>query len=180
MNSKLLQQSVLRNWLAMIVVLMLSACTALESKVLRGGEEDSTDTALLYYQGISRMTQAELAKERSTLAALLHSPLSHIKLAMLLGYPRTHQDLGKALSLLEGVLKSTDPSALSYHPLARLLADNYQERIRLDGQFDRQAQQLKESQRKAAELQEKLDSLAEIERTLSPRSGTGKPEGGRR
>ncbi|MBS1132356.1 MAG: hypothetical protein H6R16_3358, partial [Proteobacteria bacterium] len=40
--------------------------------------------------------------------------------------------------------------------------------------------QLKDSQRKASELQEKLDSLADIERTLTPRSRTTRPEGVKR
>ena len=58
---------------------------------------------------------------------------------------------------------------MPFHPLARQVADNYQERLKLESQLDRQGQQLKESQRKASELQDKLDSLADIERTLTPR-----------
>ena len=88
---------------------------------------------------------------------------------MLLGHPRVQQDLGKALSLLDSVLKSSEPAAIAFHPLAREIADNYLERTKLEAQLEKQGLQLKESQRKATELQEKLDSLADIERTLTPR-----------
>ena len=73
-------------------------------------------------------------------------------------------------------LTVNDPAAMPFHPLARQVADNYLERMKLEGQVDKQGQQLKDSQRKSSELQdkldklqEKLDSLADIERTLSPR-----------
>lgn len=112
------------------------------------------------------------------LAAQPATPNIQIRQAMLLGHPRSGLDSGRALALLEGLLKSTDPAAVELQPLARLLADQYAERLRLDSQLDRQGGQLKESQRKAQELQEKLDSLADIERTLTPppRSGKGVPQ----
>ena len=99
---------------------------------------------------------------------------------MLLGHPRVQQDLGKALSLLDSVLKSTDPAALPFQPLARQIAVIFLERVKLEGQLEKQAQSLRESQRKATELQEKLDSLADIERTLTPRSRAVRPDGAKR
>lgn len=131
--------------------------------------------ALAYYQTLGRMTASELSRERSALAAQPATPNVQIRQAMLLGHPRTAQDSGRALVLLDGLLKSSDPAAIELQPLARLLADQYQERQRLESQVDRQGGQLKESQRKAQELQEKLDSLTDIERTLTqpPRSGKG-------
>lgn len=138
---------------------------------------------LAYYQLLSKMTPAELGRERSVLAALPVTPNSQLRMAMLYGHPRGPQDVGKAIGLLDAVLKSNDPAAVSLQPLARLLADNYlerqNERLRLEGQLDRQGQQLKESQRKAAELQEKLDGLADIELTLPPRrTRTARPTTG--
>ena len=125
--------------------------------------------ALAYYQMMQRMTPAQINRERLVLAALPPTPNTQVRIAMVLGHPRGQQDLTKALALLEGVLKSADPAALGLHPLARLLADNYAERQKLETQLEKQGQQLKESQRKAVELQEKIDSLAEIERTLPQR-----------
>ena len=133
--------------------------------------------ALAYYQMLQRMTPAQINRERQVLAALPPTPNNQVRTAMVLGHPRGQQDLTKALALLEGVLKSADPAAPGLHPLARLLADNYAERQKLETQFEKQGQQLKDSQRKAVELQEKIDSLAEIERTLPQRPRATRPGG---
>ncbi|HLO62765.1 MAG TPA: permease [Azonexus sp.] len=132
-------------------------------------DETTPEAALSYYQGLGRMTPAELGRERMVLVAVPQTPYTQVRMAMLLGHPRVQQDLGKGLALLDSVLKSNEPAALPFHPLARQVADNYLERMKLEGQLDKQGQQLKESQRKTSELQEKLDSLADIERTLTPR-----------
>lgn len=82
-------------------------------------------------------------------------------------------DLLRASNLLEIVMKSTHPHAANLAPLARLLHDQYGERLRLE-------QQLREAQRRADQLQEKIDALSAIERSLpartsppAPRSGAG-------
>lgn len=124
---------------------------------------------LAYYQLLSRLTPAELNRERTVLAALPQTPNTQIRTAMLFGTPRGPLDLAKAVQQLDLILKSNDPAAVSLHPLARLLADNYTERQKAEGLLDRQGQQMKESQRKVIELQEKLDGLADIERTLPER-----------
>lgn len=135
-------------------------------------------SALAYYQSLQRMSATEISRERSTLGVHSTAPLNQLRLAMLLGYPRAAQDLYRALALLEGVLKSSDPVAQSLHSIARLLADNYAERLRLDVQAEKQGaqlkEQLKESQRKTGELQEKLNGLADIERTLPVRARTNR------
>lgn len=132
---------------------------------------------LEYYQLLSRMTLAELGRERMVLNALPKSPNTQVRMAMLLGFPRAPQDLSRAIALLDGVLKSTDPEAIGLQALARLLADSYAERQKLDASLGRQEQQLKESQRKVIELQEKIDDLADIERTLPQRPRAGRSSG---
>ena len=134
--------------------------------------------ALAYYQMLQRMTPAQINRERQVLAALPPTPINQVRTAMVLGHPRGQQDFTRALALLEGVLKSADPAAAGLHPLARLLADNYMERQKLETQLEKQGQQLKDSQRKAVELQEKIDSLAEIERTLPQRPRATRSGGG--
>lgn len=167
-------------WRLLFVVListcLLAGC-ALQHTASNTGRPDALGglPPLVYYQVLGRLNPAELAKERSTLASQAATPSVQMRQAMLLGHPRLGQDSGRALALLEGLLKSTDSAALDLQPLARLLADQYTERQRLESQMERQGGQLKDSQRKAQELQEKLDSLADIERTLTPppRSGKG-------
>lgn len=166
-------------WQACLLVgcLALGACAS--NPALRPMRFDDSGQApvLAYYQMLAKMSPAELGRERSVLAALSPTPNTHLRLAMLLGHPRAPQDIGKAIALLDGILKASDAPAVSLHPLARLLADNYLERQRQDsqldrqtGQLERQAAQLKDSQRKTVELQEKIDGLADIERTLPQRS----------
>ncbi|PKO31882.1 MAG: permease [Betaproteobacteria bacterium HGW-Betaproteobacteria-7] len=171
-------------WRSFFVVLMsvslLAGCAPqpVNPRSSERNDVPGTVPALAYYQMQGRLNAAELAKERSVLAVQPATPNVQIRQAMLLGHPRVGQDLNRALALLEVLLKLTDPSAVELQPLTRLLADQYTERLRLETQLDRLGGQLKESQRKAQEAQEKLDSLADIERTLTPppRSGKGVPQ----
>lgn len=185
MSSKANGKSLAWFW-AVIFAFSLSGCAGLTSgkKVLPQADETNPEAALVYYQGLTKMTSAELGRERMVLAAVPQTPYSQIRMAMLLGHPRVQQDLGKGLALLEGILKSTDAAVLPFQPLAREVADNYLERVKLEGQLEKQGQQLtmqlKESQRKAFELQEKLDSLANIEKTLIPRPRAVRPDGAKR
>ncbi len=163
-------------------VALLAGCTTLPTNARKPVRSDETtpEAALGYYHGLARMTPAELGRERSILVAVPQTPYTQVRMAMLLGHPRVQQDLARGLALLDSVLKSGDPAAAPFQPLARQVADNYLERLKLESQLERQGQQLKDSQRKAGELQDKLDSLADIERTLTPRPRSGKQEGSRR
>lgn len=160
-----------RGLCGVLLAALLGGCatTPVAKKQQARVDETTPDAALNYYHGLARMTPAELGRERMVLVAVPQTPFTQVRMAMLLGHPRVLQDLGKGLALLDSVLKSNDPAALPFHPLARQVADNYLERLKLEGQLDKQGQQLKDSQRKTSELQEKLDSLADIERTLTPR-----------
>jgi septal ring factor EnvC (AmiA/AmiB activator) len=174
--------------------LALAACSANPS--LEETASRAETAALAYHQAMYRMSLQELGRERQALAAEHAAPEAQVRLAMLLGYPRGQQDLPRAIAVLDGVLKSGDPAAVSLHPLARLLGDHFGERQKLEAQIERQAQQLREAQRKAldsqgrvtelqartAELQSKLDSLADIERTLPqrPKPGRSSAAGGGR
>ncbi len=165
---------------AMIALLLAGCGTTPAGKAVARPPEVGPEAALIYNQGLSRMTAAELGRERMVLVAVPQTPYTQLRMAMLLGHPRFQQDLGKAQALLDVILKSADPAAIGLQPLARLIADNYAERIKLDSQLEKQGGQLKDSLRKAAELQEKLDGLADIERTLTPRPRAVRPDGSRR
>jgi hypothetical protein len=131
-----------------------------------------------YVQLLQQMSPHELQRERSVLAAIPQTPATQVRLAMLLGQPRGPADLVRALGLLDGVLRTRDPSAASLQPLARVLASQYQERLKLEAQNEKLLQQLKESQRRGLELQEKLDALSDIERSLPVRpTADKKPPG---
>lgn len=132
--------------------------------------EDGQAAALFHRQSVLRLPPAEITRERNRLAAVAVEPAAQLRLAMLLAQPRSpNADLARALALTELVLKSADPAAVSLHPLAWLLAEQLAERLRLEGLGERQSAQLKESQRRVGELQEKLERLANIERSLPGR-----------
>ena len=171
---------------ATLLVILLGACSTVPPTVVAPPaivapvvvSENSNVVALNYYQILQRMTPAQISRERAQLAALPPTSINQVRMAMVLGLAHGPQELTKALGLLDGVLKSTELDAVSLHPLARLLAENYGERQKLEAQVEKQEQQLKESRRKAAELQEKIDELADIERTLPQRPRARRPAGG--
>ncbi len=152
---------------------------------------NASETTILplldYFQHLQRITPAELLRERPILLAGTQTTEGQIRLAMLLGQPRTTTDLAKAQALLEKVLRSETPDAINLRPLAQILAINFQERQKFESQNekiaqqlkaaemqnDKLVQQLKANQQRIDELQEKLDALADIERSLQVRPGAG-------
>jgi len=138
-------------------------------------DEGSPAALLAFHQQLQRLSSQELARERTNLAAQPPLPAVQVRLAMAYGQPRGGGDLVRASALLEAVLKSNDPMAVSLHPLARLLADNYTERQRNDMQVEKLNQQIRDGQRRADQLQEKLNALADIERSLPARPRGARP-----
>lgn len=167
----------LPQWLAASFFCLALAGCATAVAVPPRADGHGPEAALNYYQALTRMSNAELARERTALAALPGSAYTQVRTAMLLGLTRGPHDLGRAIVLLESVLKANDAAALALHPLARLLAENYTERQKLDAQGERLSAQAQDSQRRANELQEKIDRLTEIERTLPLRSNKAAPPG---
>lgn len=165
----------MKNSLSCLTLLLvaLAGCASAPQQIAlpTAGERASVlDAALEYRQTLAAMSGNELARERGELVAHGNDPEAQMRLALLLLQPRPgNVELARPLALLESILKSSRPAALALQPLARLLAEQLNERQRLEGAVDRQAQQLKESQKKVQELQEKIDRLAEIERSLPQR-----------
>jgi len=171
---------------AALLVALLGACASVPApaptpeapeetadNAARSVAPDETAILLRYLQAVQRMPAAEVARERALLAASAPSPSAQARLAVLLVHSRGAPDLPRALALLDGVLKSREAAAASLQPLARVLSTNYQERLKLQTQNDKLSQQLNDSQQRNAELQEKLDALAAIERSLPVRAPGG-------
>lgn len=136
-------------------------------------DESAMLPLLGYQQLLAQLSPQELARERAVLLYLPPTPSSQLRLAMLFGQTRGTADLPRAQALLDKVLHSNEPAAASMHPLARLLATQYHERLRLQAQNERLLLQVTESQRRSSELQDKLDALANIERSLPLRPAGG-------
>lgn len=133
------------------------------------------DALLAYHQWLRESTPAELAKEQAALHAQAKTAQSALKKSMLLALSHSSDDLARAQALTDGVVKSPEPEALSVKPLAQMLAVNYAEMRRLSEQADKTTQQAKDSQRRTEQLNEKLEALKAIERTLPARPNAAAP-----
>ncbi|NMF98130.1 permease [Aromatoleum toluolicum] len=179
--------------LVLMLATVLPGCTTVRSATaelpalppmppLLGNTNTPVRNALAYHETIRGMNTAELARERSALSGAGNAPLVQMKQVMLLSHPQGNNNLQRAQSLLEAINGSEKPDAVALQPLARLLAEQLQERVRLENtadrltqQLERTGQQLKDAQKQSDQLQEKLDALTEIERTLPARPSTPTP-----
>lgn len=89
-------------------------------------------------------------------------------------------NLARARNQLKSLLASRDADAQALHPYAHALLEQLDERRRLGAlndrltqQLERSSRELKESELRNDELERKLEALAEIEHSLSPRGGAG-------
>lgn len=143
--------------------------------------EERVETLWLFHRATRGLSPAALARERAALANVEATPLVVVQQALLLSRP-PGGNLARALTLLDSVLDSEQVEAQALKPVTHLLADQLLERQRLEAtnerlthQLERTGQQLKESQRQADKLREKLEALAEIERTLPARPPAATP-----
>ena len=179
MKNKPFLRRISNSVLAAVICCALMACTAQTTLTEKPTNNDSNFSPLPvldYYQRLSRMTITELSRERASLPVHPQTPSMQVRTAMLLGYPGAFSDLGRALLILENVLKSPNPEAISLQGVARMLSDNYLERQRLGLSNERQEQLNKENQHKVNELQDKLEKLVEIERKLPTRTLPVRPD----
>lgn len=131
---------------------------------------DEIGPLLSYHQALRRMTQGELLKELSGLGLQQRSPRVAIQMGMALMLTRGGGgDLARAQSLLDSVATSAEPEAAPFRPLAQLLSSNCAETRRLAEHADKLAAQQKDNQRRIDQLNETLEALKAIERTLPVR-----------
>ena len=129
---------------------------------------------LTYADRIRNLQGNELAQEITRLGEA-HTADDQLRLAVALVQTKQLYDLVRAQDLLQRVLNNTGSDARPLHPLARLLATRFAEQRRVEDQLDRQNQQLRDTQRRLDQTNDKLEALKEIERSLTPRSGASAP-----
>lgn len=134
-------------------------------------------TELLAYQSALRlMTPSELVKAQLDLAKADHAPSNTIRRAMLQATLRGPGDLARAQALLEPLATATGKDAQLLAPLVQLLSSQYAELRRQDESIDKLNAQLRDAQRRNDLLNEKLEALKNIERSLSVRPAAGAPK----
>lgn len=97
------------------------------------------------------------------------TPADQMRLAIALSQTRQLYDLVRAQELLQRIQANNSGEAQRFHPLARLYGARLAEQRRVEDQLDRQGQQLRDTQRRLNETNEKLEALKEIERSLTGR-----------
>ncbi|KON82284.2 permease [Azoarcus sp. PA01] len=163
-----------KTFFAVLTAGLLGACANLAAPG-SGGDERAVESAIEYYHFVRKLGPAELERERDALAVGGSDPLNQLLQAIALARP-PGSNVPRALALLEVVEASARPEAVALRPLARLLADQFAEQRRLETaarsltrQLEHTGQHLKESRRHARQLEEKIEALTEIERTLPER-----------
>lgn len=126
--------------------------------------------ALLYADRLRTMGPGELAAEQALIGEPGASAERQMQMALVLSQTHVPVDTARALGLLQRVAASNAPEAIELRPLARLLAGRLHEARRLEDQADRLAQQLRESQRRIDVLNDRLEAMRAIERSLTPRA----------
>jgi hypothetical protein len=142
-----------------------------------GVVSSDVDELLSYQHNVRQMPPSEQAK---ALANLNRQPVSarvQMQKAMLYASMGGSGDLVRAQGQLDQLLTSIKPDAERLKPLAMLLNATYADRRRQDENAERLTQQLRDEQRRTDQLNDKLEALKDIERTLQarPRVPLGTP-----
>jgi hypothetical protein len=123
---------------------------------------------------LSALNTADLTQEASRAVdpSAIEATMDQV---LALSMTRNPGDLARAQGLLDQVLHNNTQPADPWRALARLLAYRLGEQRRAEDQAERVAQQLRDSQRdnqrKLDQLNDKLEALKAIERSLNTRPG---------
>lgn len=139
---------------------------------------DPLDVLLAYHQNLKALSPAELSRELNNLNTQPKTPVVSMRKAMVLSVSRNANDLSLAQIHLDTVLSSTDEEAEALKPLARVLGTQWTEQRRLADALDKLNAQARDNQRKTDQLNEKLEALKAIERTLPASPATAAPAAG--
>jgi hypothetical protein len=158
----------------------LAAAPAAPAVVLNAETPPVPDviTALLSYADrLQALSPTDLAAEITTQGDPGNVALRQMQLALALMHLRQPADTARALGLVQRVIAHPGPESLPLKPLARLLANRLADQRKLEDNVERQAQQLRESQRRIDQLNERLEAMRAIERSLTTRPPAAAPNG---
>jgi hypothetical protein len=134
---------------------------------------DEVGPLLSYHQQLRKMSQGDMLKELSGLGLQQRSPRVAVQMGMVLMLTRGSGDLARAQALLDSVATATDTDSAPFKALAQLLSSNCAETRRLADHADKLLAQQKDSQRRIEQLNDMLEGLKTIERTLPARPAPG-------
>ena len=132
-----------------------------------------------YHEQLRQMSAADLGNEITRLNAIVSANTAAaptgavLELALALSQQHNGGDVARAVQLLESVVKAGAPELQPWQPMARLLLARIAEQRRLEDAFNREAAQRRDQQRTLQQLNEKLEALKAIERSMTTRPGSG-------
>lgn len=138
---------------------------------------DATTTVLAWADRAHTLGNTELIQEISRLNDLSDSQRSattDLQLAIALGLTKVPSDLPRAQALVQKVQAASTDEAQALQPLARLIGARLAEQKRLEDLLDKQATQMRDQQRRLDQLNERLEAMRAIERSLT----APRPHGG--
>lgn len=140
------------------------------------------DSMLAYAERIRSLPPPELSQEINGLGDPQDSPPRLMQLAIALGAARTPANGARVQGLLQRVLAQNQPQAQALHPLARMLLAQQSETRRLEEQLERQNQQARDANRRIDQLNDRLEALRAVERSLllRPAAAVSAPSNGQR
>ena len=122
---------------------------------------------LAYADKVRPLGPPELAAELNRLGDLVETPAVQMQMAIVLAQTRSSADLARASGLLQRVIANPSADAQPLQPLARTLAARYTEQRKVEDDRDKQAQQLRDSQRRIDQLNDRIEALRAIERSFA-------------
>jgi len=157
-------------------ILILASCLLLSACALQPDAPTSTvklihaasniDELLAYHAQLRKMSPAELSRELQRINTYPAGPANTVRRAMALALTRDGIDLAKAEAQLWNVMADNSVEAEKLKPLVQLLVGQYADLRRLADSAEKSSVQAKEAQRKVDQLNDKLEALKNIERTL--------------
>ncbi|WP_093164211.1 hypothetical protein [Variovorax sp. YR216] len=122
---------------------------------------------LAYADRIRPLGAPELGNELNRLGELGETPTTQMQTALVLAQTRNPADLARAQSLLQKVVANPSAEAQPLQPLARTLVARIAEQRRVEEDRDKQAQQLRDAQRRIDQLNDRIEALRAIERSFA-------------
>lgn len=124
------------------------------------------ESVVAYAERVRTLPSGELAQEVQRLGDTSYAPQRAVQLALALAQSRTAAPVQRAQSLLQRVQADASTEARGLHAFARLLSAQLADQRRADELAERQAQQLRDAQRRIDQLNDRLEAVRAIERSL--------------
>lgn len=176
-----------RAWLPLLLIAILFGCETMDSPrtsrpwlAAVNPARSENDRLLDYYRRVTQLKPPDISREYENVKKAFEKQPGdsrRIQLSMLLSLPgTTFRDDTAALALLQSWTrdKRNDDSAL--RPLAAMMQSYLQDLRRTDDALQTQNSKLRDEQRRAEALQQKLEALLEMEMKMIEREQAAQPK----